>query len=309
MVGTPQPSTFGQVLAGVSAVSSSNVWAVGLFIDSSGVAQPLALNWNGSAWLVVSTPSLGTTTTMVLENVVALAPNNVWAVGYSQAPAATKQTLVEHYDGVSWTIVTSVSPMASGDNVLFDVSGSGAGDVWAVGYDSTGSGTTRQTLIEHWTGAAWAAVASPSLGTGDNELIGVITTSTTNAWTVGFGLANVGAAATVIAAHWDGATWTQETADNPGTGDNVLVGVASLPGNDVLAVGAPFRPATPTRARWPSSSSFRHRRGHRPPGDNSASVSWTSPTCDGGSPRPATWSLHSTAAPSGHDRRCEARSS
>jgi hypothetical protein len=54
---TPVTST-GTDLTGVTYSSATDVWAVGT--DSSGTT--LALNWNGSAWVVVSSPSAGVDT-------------------------------------------------------------------------------------------------------------------------------------------------------------------------------------------------------------------------------------------------------
>jgi len=48
------------VLNGVTAVSTNDVWAVGDFINASGVQQTLIEQWNGKKWSVVSSPNVGT---------------------------------------------------------------------------------------------------------------------------------------------------------------------------------------------------------------------------------------------------------
>jgi len=59
----PDPSsTNGNALWGVSAVTSSNVWAVGMVggvLDTFSSSTPLAVRWNGSSWTQASTPGSG----------------------------------------------------------------------------------------------------------------------------------------------------------------------------------------------------------------------------------------------------------
>src|SRR5687767_6531273 len=70
-------------------------------------------------------------------------------------------------------------------NVLNAVSGTSANDVWAVGVSHDGTPPSR-TLIEHWDGAQWSIVPSPSPDNQLNELRGVAAISATDAWAVGF---------------------------------------------------------------------------------------------------------------------------
>jgi hypothetical protein len=50
-VKSPSPSSFNDnSLNGVSAVSGSDAWAVGSYIDSTGASKMLILHWNGTAW-------------------------------------------------------------------------------------------------------------------------------------------------------------------------------------------------------------------------------------------------------------------
>ena len=61
----------------------------------------------------------------------AVAPDNVWAVGYYAGDqSAPKSTLIEHWDGTQWTIVPSPNPGNS--NILNDVTFLSAADGWAV---------------------------------------------------------------------------------------------------------------------------------------------------------------------------------
>lgn len=87
----------------------------------------------------------------------AVSADNAWAVGLygdsSSNPAV--KTLVEHWNGKTWTAVSS--PDASGyiDSVLQGVSGSAAGNIWSVGVTSNDGGATTRLLYEKWNGHEW----------------------------------------------------------------------------------------------------------------------------------------------------------
>jgi hypothetical protein len=111
--------------------------------------------------------------------------------------------MIVHWNGTAWKYVASPSPASN--SVLAAVtatSGSGpatpphAGDTWAVGYTRN----KYRTLIERWTGTAWKQVPSPTPGQ-DSQLVGVTSTSASNAWAVG---SDLGA---TIVQHWNGTAW------------------------------------------------------------------------------------------------------
>src|SRR5579871_51473 len=55
-------SVSNNILSGVSAISDSDVWAVGYFNSTNNnvINETLAEHWNGAAWSVVATPNVGT---------------------------------------------------------------------------------------------------------------------------------------------------------------------------------------------------------------------------------------------------------
>src|SRR5437763_2573250 len=70
------------------------------------VAAPLTCG----AWSVVPSPNSGMMDNY-LNGVVSISLSNVWAVGYSQPNlGGPSQTLIEHWNGTSWSIVSSPSP-------------------------------------------------------------------------------------------------------------------------------------------------------------------------------------------------------
>ena len=159
--------------AGLNAtaeVASNDVWAVGSSINSStNLLTPLAEHFNGTSWSVVPTATLPSGTAGQLKSVVAVASNNVWAVGDNTGP------LVEHWDGTKWSIVSTPSVAAAG--TLNAVTATSATDVWAVGQAG------GHNLIEHFNGTSWSVVPSPIPR--NSHLSGVSGTSSSDVWAVG----------------------------------------------------------------------------------------------------------------------------
>jgi len=90
------------VLSGVSALSPTDVWAVGQFVDRSGstpIARTRTLHWNGAAWSVVASPN-GPAGDTILNGVSAVpATGEVWAAGFTLASTPGSRTFVLHHGG------------------------------------------------------------------------------------------------------------------------------------------------------------------------------------------------------------------
>jgi hypothetical protein len=193
---SPSPGTLGlNSLYGVAATSANDVWAVGSYTNSGEFAQTLVVHWDGTSWTVIPSANVPGDNNE-LFGVVALGPNDVWAVGYHGNAAFGFLTLVEHWDGSTWSVVSSPSP--SGDDILYAVSATGANDIWAVGRSRNSFTFVTSALVEHWDGNSW----SQALGAGGeySDLFGVAAVSPGDAWAVG------GTALTLID-HWDGNRW------------------------------------------------------------------------------------------------------
>jgi hypothetical protein len=182
------PGTTGSVLNGISAVGAGDIWSVGSQTTATGTAT-LATHYDGTAWKTSATPNNNVNNE--LNGVAAVTGSDVWAVGDSIKNAfdgvSTSRTLVEHFNGSAWSIVPSPN-LGAGNNVLTGVAAHAANDVWAVGYDDDRSGPIpiRKTVWMHWDGTRWSVVASPSTGTSDNTLLGVIAPAgTADVWAWG----------------------------------------------------------------------------------------------------------------------------
>jgi hypothetical protein len=139
VVPSPQPrlefNEIAYIIEDVSGIAPDDVWAVGHRVIESGEHldfAPLVEHWDGTEWtLMTIVPGPHT-----LDGVVALAPDDVWAVGTD----AIRGTVV-HWDGNGWTLVPSPTPGNSG--YLTDVEAESAGHLWAVG-----TGLTRTLVLE-----------------------------------------------------------------------------------------------------------------------------------------------------------------
>jgi len=153
----PSPVITNSCLSGAAVISSADMWAVG---------------------------DTGTATGC----------NPFQTVGGS---SASFQTLAEHFNGTSWSVV----PAPALNAALSGVAGAAGNNVWAVGDQAQGSSFIP--LIEHWDGTSWAVTPSPKLPQG-SVLTGVTAPAANNAWAVGF----AGGSANALVEHWDGTSWS-----------------------------------------------------------------------------------------------------
>ena len=168
-------------LTTVSASSASDVWAVGTYDPafSSQSYDNYSVHWNGSAWTEVPMPVVSSSDALLdyqINSIDAISPTNVWAAGesgdnvadfYASGGGGTPaKTLIEHYNGTSWSIVSS--PATGPAAALTSVTSTSASNVWAVGSDTPAGGTGSQDIIGNWNGSAWTTVSSPAVGTSDD---------------------------------------------------------------------------------------------------------------------------------------------
>ena len=162
-----------------------------------------------------------------------LSTNNIWSVGTSFIDNTHQQTLIEHWDGTTWSIVPS--PNFSDVNALYQIAAISASDIWAVGTASISA------LIEHWDGTSWSIVSSPSPGSGVKYLNGVTAISSTNVWAGGAAQTGSNGEVQTLIEHWDGTSWNVVPSPNsePSVND-ILNAVVRVPrtSSQIWAVGS-----------------------------------------------------------------------
>lgn len=224
---------------GISAISANDIWAVGLSCETAICMRRItaAAHYDGTSWTIFDSLNPGGFDN-TFYGVKARAANDVWAVGdaCTENGCAASQSLIEHWDGSTWTVSNSPNP-GSVQNILIGVDAVAPGDAWAVGQECADAGcTSSRSLTLHWNGSAWNQESSPNPGTMDTHLNAVVMAASNDVWAVGSETSD-GSTYTNPVLHWDGSAWTVVTVTNPGSVDNNLYGLAKVTPTDVWAVG------------------------------------------------------------------------
>jgi hypothetical protein len=151
---TSSPGAAVNVLAGVSCPAKGLCIAVGYYNTSSG-PQPLAEQWDGTSWTVLTVPGSG-----MLNAVSCAAPDSCQAVGsFKAGQTSPQQAIALGWNGSSWQ--NEPTPATSVRTSLAGVSCVSASGCVAVGFDNQGKGNTPRPLAETWDGSAWTLLPSP----------------------------------------------------------------------------------------------------------------------------------------------------
>jgi hypothetical protein len=228
----PSPNTSAtqaNFLNRVTCTSETNCFAVGYYYTGS-VYQTLIEQWNGSSWSIVTSPN-GSTLDNQLFGVACPSATQCFAVGTTQnANTGNLQTLVERWNGSSWSIISS--PNAANWDRLYNVTCSSETQCFAVGFYLT---NRNQVLIEQWNGSSWSIVTSPNGGTLDNFLFDVTCSSAANCFAVGRYFN--GGDKTLIE-QWNGSAWSVVSSPNTGNPTNGLAAVTCTSASNCVAVGS-----------------------------------------------------------------------
>jgi hypothetical protein len=229
-------------------VSATDCFAVGVFRAGH---RTLIERWNGTTWSIVASPNPAGAVSAELHDVTCLSATSCFAVGEYSTDAETF-TLIQQWNGSSWSLVPSPNPESSPFSELSGVARTNTTNCFAVGSQAFHS------LIERWNGTAWSIVESqheqeltdvscpistrcfavgvlnygsaietwdgtswsldPTIVNG--SLQGVSCVSTTNCIAVG----NQGPGSTLLTMRWNGTTWSEVTAPSPGSGPNDFEG-------------------------------------------------------------------------------------
>ncbi len=205
---SPSPTTgSGQnTLYGVSCTSATFCEAVGY---NGNPYQTLIETWNGTSWSVTPSPNQ-TGFSDQLVGVSCVATTFCEAVGADWSNGPLLATLVETWNGISWTITPS--PNQGTVPGLNGVSCTSSTFCAAVGAYSTGSAT--DTLVETWNGTSWTITPSPNQGPTASELYAVSCTSPAFCEA---GNVFVGTAIQTLVETWNGTSWAVDPSPAPGT--------------------------------------------------------------------------------------------
>ena len=185
------------IFAAVWAASPSDAWAIE---NNTGVIY----RWNGMQWAKASIP------VTQVNTVWGTASDDVWMVGPSSGVPGSDEAPIFHFDGVTWTKMSSGTK-----NSFYAISGSSKTRAWAVGDFGT---------ILQWNGQKWAADQSNTT----TALYAVWASGDNDVWAVGIGGVD----------HGDGSAWTftKDPLLLPSSGGGPT-GVFGRGPNDVYTVG------------------------------------------------------------------------
>lgn len=231
IIPSPNVPSVNNMLKGVTAVSATDVWAVGdTFVGGQYGSSSLVEHWDGTSWRIV--PSPNPIEYSGFSAVAAVSATDIWAVGTGlNYESESLGLLIEHWDGSQWSVVPS--PTSTGS--LNSVTAISTNNVWAVGM--TGNGPSA-SLIEHWDGSQWSIVQHPAPSDDRVELYGVAAVSATDIWAVGLYSNHSIHTGTGLFEHWNGKKWS--IVPPPTSGGVTLSAVAAISPTDVWAVGTFF---------------------------------------------------------------------
>jgi hypothetical protein len=146
----PTPEVGQSELLAVEAISHNNVWAVG-----NQTNKTLIEHWDGRRWKVMPNPAAPRG---LLRDIAAVSARDIWVVGdYGPSDAYFSRqlrTLVQHWDGTNWRIVSL--PIRRGS--LESVAAISSRDIWV-----SGGSIDRGTILAHRLGTTWRVVQTPRI--------------------------------------------------------------------------------------------------------------------------------------------------
>ncbi|MGH3157078.1 MAG: hypothetical protein ACRDNF_10935 [Streptosporangiaceae bacterium] len=185
-------------LYGVSCTSATACLAVGAEYAPSQLA--LAYQWNGTSWTRLTM----STATVSLNAVSCSSATSCVAVGC----CSTSGWLAEVWNGTSWTVQTTPATPVAGMNSVSCTSPSAC----------TAVGSNTGLVAARWNGTSWTvqtpAAAPP--GAAVVQFGGVSCSTATACTAVGAYSTSTNDPGGVIVQSWNGSTWTNDTAPDPG---------------------------------------------------------------------------------------------
>ncbi len=229
-------------LVDVACASATDCSAVGF---AGSPSTTVIEHWNGTAWSMVPSPDPAGSTNSSLRGVSCPSSTRCFAVGGAGFPTGSR-TLVERWNGASWSIVPSPNP-PSGDDIgafLVHISCPTATSCLALGQDQF----AEQPLVERWNASSWSIVARTSISAGSWELAALACAAASTCFAVGY------ADGQSLIERWNGTSWSSSPSPTPGR----LAGVACSSETNCFAVGDPFGDSAPPSLieRWTGGSGW-----------------------------------------------------
>lgn len=236
------PNAEGAKESRLTSVSCSSVvsfcMAVGHYENSSGTVVTFAERWNGTEWVIQSTPNPEGAKESVLEGVSCSgAGEHCTATGYYENGSGVRVTLAEYWNGTKWEVQSTPDPEGAKSSQLEGVSCLTYDECTSTGFYENGSGI-KVTLAEYWNGVVWTIRSTPNPeGAKASYLYGVSCMSSTACIATGY-YENSSGVDVPSAEQWNGTAWSIQSVPSPeGAKSSVLLGISCTSSTACTATG------------------------------------------------------------------------
>jgi len=234
----PLPSPTGtSSFSSISCTASNACIAVGLYATSENVpTETLAESWNGTSWSVQSTPNPSGSTNSHFNAISCVAADACTADGTWQNSSGVNGTLLETWNGASWSLVSTPNPSDLYAAQFTGVSCTASDACTAVGYYENTS-FVSETLAERWDGVSWTIQFTPNPTGSLGSFLSNVACAGANGCNA-IGSYSTSTPSLTFAEHWNGTTWVVQSASVPtGSQDGVLYTLSCPTANLCVAVG------------------------------------------------------------------------
>jgi hypothetical protein len=209
-------------LKAITAISPNDIWAVGQrWTNPEGT---LILHYDGTAWTTL--PDGHANDGATVTGVAPVSADAVY-IGGSSFEGGNTVPFTERWNGTTFVKEPTVGDTEY--NAFNAMADDPSGAVWGVGWKSPDLGYFAFT--ERYDGSNWKIEPTPDFGTPNSNLYGVVMTSATRTWAVGYQSGH-GFGPVVIV--WNGTSWRVDPL--PGGTLGTLYGIGRV-GNVLWAVG------------------------------------------------------------------------
>lgn len=172
--------------------------------------------------------------TGALGDVVALSPDNIWAVGWRDTDRDLTLPLALHWDGTRWRDIP-----VPGEGGLVSIAAASPSSIWAVGGLVLDRGLylparSVRALSIHWDGHRWRELTAASPGGGGGVYLSSVAARRNATWTVGW---FQGSSDQPVIWRWNGVEWDSSKLSGLPWDNGRLFAVAISPTREIWAVG------------------------------------------------------------------------
>jgi hypothetical protein len=194
--------------------------------------QILIEHWNGHEWSIMHAPRPAGATLTGLADIACPRPISCFAVGWYgvSSPPSQTRTLVEHWNGHRWSVLTSPTPRLMTSLGFTAVACPQPISCFGVGSTATAS------MVEHWNGHAWSIMKTPPSHKISDLLNGIACPQPRSCFAAG--TARDGATNHTFVEHWNGQSWSIMRSRNlVGSRSNTFTAVSCSTPTNCVAVG------------------------------------------------------------------------